>query len=115
MRISDWSSDVCSSDLVALIALTRFDLVNAAHGRAAGDALLAAAAARIEHVTREVMGRRAIVARVGGAEFLVADEAPHAQLMLLAAQLADQLGRAFPIGELTTKIGRAHVGTPVPH
>ncbi|WP_425454900.1 putative bifunctional diguanylate cyclase/phosphodiesterase [Hephaestia caeni] len=90
---------------VALIALTRFDLVNAAHGRAAGDALLAAAVARIEHVTREVMGRRAIVARVGGAEFLVASEAPHAQLMLLAAQLADQIGRAFPIGALTTTVG----------
>src|SRR3546814_9799499 len=46
-----------------------------------------------------------MVARVGGAEFLVAAEAPHAQLMLLAAQLADQLGRAFPIGALTTTVG----------
>ncbi|MCM8732131.1 EAL domain-containing protein [Hephaestia sp. GCM10023244] len=89
----------------ALIALTRFDLVNAAHGRAAGDALLGAAAARIEHVAREVMGRRAIVARVGGAEFLVAADAPHDQLMLLAERVADQLGRAFPIGALTTTVG----------
>ncbi|HVI97825.1 MAG TPA: GGDEF domain-containing phosphodiesterase [Sphingomonas sp.] len=90
---------------VALIALTRFDLVNAAHGRAAGDALLDAATGRIEHGARDLMGRRAIVARVGGAEFLVAADVPHERMVLLAERLADQLARAFPIGALTTTVG----------
>ncbi len=89
---------------VALVALTRFDLVNAAHGRAAGDALLAAAAARIERVADGITGQ-AIAARVGGSEFLVAAEVPPEHLALVAEQLAEQLGRAFPIGALTATVG----------
>jgi len=89
---------------VVLIALTRFDLVNAAHGRAAGDVLLAAAAARIEHGTR-ALAQTALAARVGGSEFLVVVEASEAPLLALAERLAEQLGRPFPIGALATTVG----------
>src|SRR3546814_3285003 len=41
MRISDWSSDVCSSDLGSSFALIQLDLASLASVRAAADALVA--------------------------------------------------------------------------
>jgi diguanylate cyclase (GGDEF)-like protein len=88
---------------VVLIALTRFDLVNAAHGRAAGDTLLSAAASRIDRIARDL--GTAIAARVGGSEFLVAAEGSTEHLLLLAERIAAELGRPFPIGALAATVG----------
>ncbi|MEI9850696.1 MAG: diguanylate cyclase [Sphingomonas sp.] len=46
---------------VILIALTRFETVNTAYGRAAGDELLRAVSRRIADAARELMGRSAVV------------------------------------------------------
>ena len=56
---------------VALVALTRFEFVNAAFGRAVGDALMAAAQARIGDWADAAFGARAQVARRDGATFAV--------------------------------------------
>ncbi|VVT06198.1 conserved hypothetical protein [Sphingomonas sp. EC-HK361] len=53
---------------LALIALTRFDVVNAAYGRARGDRLLESVLARL----RSVVGPGAQVERLDGAEVLIA-------------------------------------------
>jgi len=84
---------------VLLIALTRFDLVNASYGRAAGDAVLTMALERIEHVTAELLGSRAIVARMSGAEFLVAARDPDARADLAAERLAAELARTYPVAD----------------
>src|SRR3546814_701211 len=62
MRISDWSSDVCSSDLLAIAANVAFTLqhvenANAQLGRRAGHAVLArllAVADTGEHITQRI-------------------------------------------------------------
>ena len=83
-----------------LVALNRFDMVNAAYGRAAGDALLRAAFKRIE----EAAGT-AIVARLGGSEFLVAIEDGGARVDLIAGRIATDLARPFVTGETTAVLG----------
>src|SRR3546814_2045825 len=71
MRISDWSSDVCSSDLsdVALLFLDLdgFKEVNDEHGHGVGDELLVTTADRLAAGSPD----EALVARLGGDEFVV--------------------------------------------
>src|SRR3546814_14560141 len=62
MRISDWSSDVCSSDL-----LDRFKDINDSLGHAAGDRILRSAAVRLQ----QTVGQHHTVARLSGDEFTV--------------------------------------------
>src|SRR3546814_17018403 len=87
MRISDWSSDVCSSDLVERLLAARpagghaalffidldgFKTINDTLGHAAGDLLLARVAGRLrEVVMSQVSAGRgdAVVGRLGGDEF----------------------------------------------
>src|SRR3546814_20463027 len=59
MRISDWSSDVCSSDL--------FKTANDQFGHAAGDAVLVVLSERIKAPLR----KQDFAARSGGDEFVV--------------------------------------------
>src|SRR3546814_11000673 len=63
MRISDWSSDVCSSDL----DLDNFKQINDSFGHAAGDGVIAHFAAMLA----EAAPASAIVGRIGGEEFAV--------------------------------------------
>ena len=61
--------------VVLLLSVSRFDTINAAFGRATGDAVLQAAARRIErHVGADA--RPKLVARMAGAEFAVLLGAP---------------------------------------
>lgn len=80
---------------VALIALNRFDIVNTAYGRAAGDGLLRIAQRRIEEAAADLPGDRAIVARMGGSEFILAADAPPARFDLAASRIAESLARPF--------------------
>src|SRR3546814_19374804 len=72
MRISDWSSDVCSSDLnreltVAMVDLDYFKNVNDRFGHGAGDMTLC----HFADVLRAGLRSSDMVARVGGAEFVI--------------------------------------------
>ncbi|MBR0551698.1 putative bifunctional diguanylate cyclase/phosphodiesterase [Stakelama marina] len=93
---------------VILIGLSRFALVNTTYGRAAGDALLRAVSRRVQDVVREDFGRDALVARMGGSDFLVASEAEHARVEVAAAQLQEALARPF-----ATSGGDAPLGAEV--
>ncbi|MEI9927048.1 MAG: bifunctional diguanylate cyclase/phosphodiesterase [Sphingomonas sp.] len=94
-----------------LIGLTRFETVNTAYGRAAGDALLRAVSRRIAEVARELLGKSAVVARMGGSEFLVAsDDADAARVALAGARLEEALARPFVVGADIVPLG-ARVAT----
>jgi len=81
-----------------LIGLTRFETVNTAYGRSAGDALLRAVSRRLSEVARDALGRGAVVARMGGSEFLIAsDDADAAKIALASARFEEALGRPFVV------------------
>ena len=84
--------------LVARVALQGFDLVNGAHGRAAGDLILDEAAARLEREAGRLFGGAAIVSRAAGPEFMVAGDAtassPDAFAARVSAAMAEPFGRA---------------------
>jgi len=84
---------------VVLIGLTRFETVNTAYGRAVGDELLRSVSRRVGEVVRETLGKGAIVARIGGSEFLVAsDDADAARIGAAVARLEAALAPPFVVG-----------------
>jgi len=88
-----------------LVALNRFDMINTAYGRSAGDALLRGALKRIEDAVRDVLGREALVSRLGGSSFLVAARATRARIELAAERIAGELARPFVAGETIAVLG----------
>jgi diguanylate cyclase (GGDEF)-like protein len=92
--------------VVLLLAVSRFDTINAAFGRSTGDAVLQAAARRIERYV-EADGRRRLVARLAGAEFAVLLAAPASlgEGRFLAGQLVEALGRPFMSGDHVVTLG----------
>jgi diguanylate cyclase (GGDEF)-like protein len=99
-----------------LLSVSRYDAINAAFGRATGDAVLQAAARRIErHVGADA--RPKLVARMAGAEFAVLLGAPAAlgEGRFLAGQLVEAIGRPFASGDHVITIGsRAGVAAAEP-
>ncbi|MEA3016992.1 MAG: hypothetical protein QOI38_1714, partial [Sphingomonadales bacterium] len=95
--------------VVLLLAVSRFDAINAAFGRQTGDAVLQAVARRIERQI-EGDGRPRFVARMAGAEFavLLADSGI-AEGRFLAGQLVEAIARPFVSGDhaitLASRIG----------
>lgn len=101
--VAEWL-DVHPDAAVLLVSLSRFDFVNAAYGRAAGDALLLAAEARITAVAEQLFGQDAIVARLGGATFALAAIAQRG--IGEAASLLDAaLARPFAVGDGAAVLG----------
>jgi diguanylate cyclase (GGDEF)-like protein len=96
--------------VLLLLAVSRFDAINAAFGRATGDAVLQAAARRIERVV-DADNRRRFVARVAGAQFAVALAAPTSlsEGRFIAGQLVEALARPFMSGDHVITLG-ARVG-----
>jgi diguanylate cyclase (GGDEF)-like protein len=95
-----------SGPVILLLSVNRYDAINAAFGRATGDAVLQAAARRIErHV--EADGRRRLVARMAGAEFAVLLAAPATldEGSLLAGELVEAIGRPFASGDHVITLG----------
>jgi diguanylate cyclase (GGDEF)-like protein len=96
--------------LVALLlAVSRFDAINAAFGRQTGDAVLQAVARRIERQI-EGDGRPRFVARMAGAEFAVLlAEASLAEGRFVAGQLVEAIARPFVSGDhaitLASRVG----------
>lgn len=97
---------------VLLVALTRFDLVNATYGHTAGDDLLIAARDRIEHVAADLFPGTPVVARMTGAEFLVASRDPDGRAGLVAERIAAELARPFAVAESPAIVG-ARIGIAV--
>jgi diguanylate cyclase (GGDEF)-like protein len=103
--------------LVALLlSVSRYDAINAAFGRATGDAVLQAVARRIERQAG-ADGRPKLVARMAGAEFAVL-LAPPASLgdgRFLAGALIEAIGRPFASGDHVIAIAsRAGVAAAEP-
>jgi diguanylate cyclase (GGDEF)-like protein len=92
--------------VVLLLAVSRFDTINAAFGRSTGDAVLQAAARRIERLV-DADGRRRLVARIAGAEFAVLLGAPTSlgEGRFLAGQLIETIGRPFMSGDHVITLG----------
>jgi len=94
-----------------LLAVSRFDAINAAFGRRTGDSVLQAAARRIERLA-DADGKRRLVARIAGAEFAVLLTAPTSldEGRFLAGQLIEATGRPFVCGDhVITLASRAGV------
>jgi diguanylate cyclase (GGDEF)-like protein len=99
--------------VLMVLAVSRFDAINAAFGVAAGDQVLQAVARRIKRHLDPAAARRGVVARVAGAEFVVA-LAPPATLdaaYQLASELVGVIARPFAVGQhviaLSCRIGLA--------
>jgi len=116
-----WLSERLGGDhrggvVALLIGVSRFDAINAAFGRASGDAVLQAMAGRIERLA-EADGRARLAARMAGAEFAVLLDAP-ATLgdgRVLARELIEALSRPFSAGaHLITLACRAGVAVSEP-
>jgi diguanylate cyclase (GGDEF)-like protein len=92
--------------VLILLSVSRFDTINAAFGRSTGDAVLQAAARRIERAV-DADGRRRLVARVAGAEFAVLLGAPTSlnEGRFLAGQLVEAIGRPFMSGDHVITLG----------
>jgi EAL domain-containing protein (putative c-di-GMP-specific phosphodiesterase class I)/GGDEF domain-containing protein len=78
-----------------LVGLKRFDAVNLAYGKAAGDAALAEVALRFKHFAAEELGGLWLAARGGGGQFLLlaAEPCSRERWQLAAGQLLDLLAR----------------------
>ena len=92
--------------VVLLLAVSRFDTINAAFGRPTGDSVLQAAARRIERLA-DSDGRRRLVARIAGAEFAILLAAPTSlsEGRFLAGQLVEAIGRPFMSGDHVITLG----------
>lgn len=89
--------------VVTVIDLDRFKQLNDQHGHSTGDAALVAVA----NALRECTDERALLARVGGEEFAIADVCDPDQVRLRAQRLCDAVA-ALPFG-LTASVGTARV------
>jgi diguanylate cyclase (GGDEF)-like protein len=85
---------------VVLIAITRFEMINTAFGRETGDQLLLNAARQIASLVAENGGKRALVARTTGAEFIIGLDGSiePERATLLAEGLVDLLERPMLAG-----------------
>lgn len=92
--------------VLILLSVSRFDTINAAFGRSTGDAVLQAAARRIERVVG-ADGRSRLVARIAGAEFAILLAAPTSlnEGRFLAGQLIEAIGRPFMSGDHVITLG----------
>lgn len=92
---------------VAQVSLARFDMVNAAYGRHAGDRLLRAVTRRIEDAVTPILGRRAMISRLDGARYVIATREPGDMMARAAAAVETALTRPFVVeGELVPLGGR---------
>jgi diguanylate cyclase (GGDEF)-like protein len=91
---------------IILAGMARFETVNRAYGRAVGDELLRNVSRRTGEAARDTLGKDAIVARIGGSEFLIAsDSADDAQVAAAAARIEEALARPFVAGGEIVTLG----------
>ncbi|WP_267393391.1 MULTISPECIES: EAL domain-containing protein [unclassified Sphingomonas] len=90
---------------VLRISLSRLDILNAARGRAAGDALIGEARRTVEAIAAAVPGGAAQVAHPGAGDIVVAVEADATGLDGLAARLGAALAQPLRAGEQLAVLG----------
>lgn len=92
--------------VVLLLAVSRFDAINAAFGRATGDAVLQAAARRIERLV-DADNQRRLVTRLAGAQFAIILAAPTSlsEGRFLAGQLVEAIARPYMSGDHVITLG----------
>ena len=96
--------------VLLLVAISRFDTINAAFGRATGDALLQGVARRIE---RMAAGKERLIAHMAGAEFAIGLGAPATveKARFLARQIVEAIERPFAVEDhlitLSCRVGIA--------
>ncbi|MES3152430.1 bifunctional diguanylate cyclase/phosphodiesterase [Sphingomonas faeni] len=103
-----WIADRIAADrpvAVVLASLSRLDIVNAAHGRPAVDALIETAVRRAQTVALEAVGVDAIVAWLGGAEFALIVEASGPAVTAAITALDAALARPFPVADAFAVLG----------
>jgi diguanylate cyclase (GGDEF)-like protein len=86
---------------VAMVDLDRFKTINDTRGHASGDRLLVAVGTNL----RQTTGEHAVVARVGGEEFLIAEVTPHDGADAMAERL--RLAVASTPWDITASVGVA--------
>ena len=76
---------------VLLLSITRFEMINTAFGRQTGDELLQTVGRLIAPIVSDLGGRRSLVARTTGAEFIIGlpEDSDGERAMLLANRLVD--------------------------
>jgi len=107
-EIHRWIADILDQGepcVAIVVSLSRLDLINAAHGRPAGNMLLRGVEARMQAVAAEAFGDRAIVARSGGAEFVMAGVAHGRQARTIAETLETLLAHPFQAGAVPIRLG----------
>jgi diguanylate cyclase (GGDEF)-like protein len=87
--------------VLLLLAVGRFDMVNAAFGRATGDVLLQGIARRIERLLADIGIRQRLVARMAGAEFVIGlgARATVEEAVFIGEQIAEAVARPFVSGD----------------
>lgn len=90
-----------------LLGLARLDLLNAAHGRKAGDTVMRAARERLER-----LGLGPAVERLSGGRFLLLVEADQAGALALAAVAAESLARPYADGMVIGSRAAVAAGWP---
>lgn len=82
---------------VLLLSITRFEMINTAFGRQTGDELLQTVGRLIAPIVADLGGRRALVARTTGAEFIIGlpEDSNGERAMLLANRLVELVERPF--------------------
>ncbi len=88
-----------------VVALTRFEFVNAAFGRDAGDELMAATRARIERWAHDAFDGRAVIARRAGAEFVVLAQCGGDAIAAAVDALEAELARPFEVEGAAVNLG----------
>ncbi|QIV81194.1 GGDEF domain-containing protein [Mycolicibacterium frederiksbergense] len=86
------SADPLPAMCVLVIDLDKFKTINDRHGHVVGDQVLV----RTAHQLRDVVGRRAFLARTGGEEFVVIDRLPSAEAVALGERLRAAVAAAGP-------------------
>ncbi len=103
-----------------LIGISQYASVNTAYGKHAGDAVLARVAARISDCVKQAIGPDALVARIGGTEYLVAysgraSEAQEASAQELARLILTDVSRPFVADEKVIRLtARCGLAAPAP-
>ena len=104
--VRDWidqlvgdGSDYDPACIVLMLSLTRFDGINAAYGRAVADGLLQAVARRLRRVVGADKPEARVLARIAGAEFVVAFAGPVrlGEVTVAARRLGDAFARPFTV------------------